>query len=76
MSHYSEIQKHLGTEAENLLGFNNPKIKKDQIHSPRADWVDHAFSASDRNNRVLANLQRLYGSGRLANTGYLSILPV
>ena len=76
MSHYSEIQKHLGAEAENLLGFNNPKIKKDQIHSPRADWVDHAFSASDRNNRVLANLQRLYGSGRLANTGYVSILPV
>ena len=76
MSHYSEIQKHLGTEAENLLGFNNPKIKKEQIHSPRADWVDHAFAASDRNNRVLANLQRLYGSGRLANTGYVSILPV
>ncbi len=76
MSHYSEIQKHLGAEAENLLGFNNPKIKKDQIHSPRADWVDHAFAASDRNNRVLANLQRLYGSGRLANTGYVSILPV
>ena len=76
MSHYSEIQKHLGTEAENLLGFNNPKIKKEQIHSPRADWVDHAFSASDRNNRVLANLQRLYGSGRLATTGYGAILPV
>ncbi len=76
MSHYSEIQKHLGTEAENLLGFNNPKIKKEQNHSPRADWVEHAFSASDRNNRVLANLQRLYGSGRLANTGYVSILPV
>jgi hypothetical protein len=35
MSHYSEIQKHLGAEAENLLGFNNPKIKKEQIHSPR-----------------------------------------
>ena len=76
MSHYSEIQKHLGAEAENLLGFNNPKIKKEQIHSPRADCVDHAFAASDRNNRVLANLQRLYGSGRLANTGYVSILPV
>ena len=76
MSHYSEIQKHLGADAENLLGFNNPKIKKEQIHSPRADWVEHAFAASDRNNRVLANLQRLYGSGRLANTGYVSILPV
>ena len=76
MSQYSEIQKLLGAEAETLLGFNNPKIKKEQIHSPRADWVDHAFAASDRSNRVLANLQRLYGSGRLANTGYVSILPV
>ncbi|MEY3530362.1 MAG: hypothetical protein RLZ70_1430, partial [Verrucomicrobiota bacterium] len=76
MSNYSEIQKLLGNDAESLLGFSNPKIKKEQIHLPRADWVDHAFAPSDRNNRVLANLQRLYGSGRLANTGYVSILPV
>ena len=76
MSNYSEIQKLLGNDAESLLGFSNPKIKKEQIHLPRADWVEHAFTASDRNNRVLANLQRLYGSGRLANTGYVSILPV
>jgi class I fructose-bisphosphate aldolase len=76
MSQYSEIQKLLGADAESFLGFNSPKIKKEQIHQPRADWVDYAFSASDRNNRVLANLQRLYGSGRLANTGYVSILPV
>jgi fructose-bisphosphate aldolase, class I len=76
MSNYSEIQKLLGNDAESLLGFSNPKIKKEQIHLPRTDWVEHAFTASDRNNRVLANLQRLYGSGRLANTGYVSILPV
>ncbi|MEY2821479.1 MAG: class I fructose-bisphosphate aldolase [Opitutales bacterium] len=76
MSQYSEIQKLLGAEAENLLGFKNPKISKEQIHQPRADWVDYAFAPSDRSNRVLANLQRLYGSGRLANTGYVSILPV
>lgn len=76
MSNYSEIQKLLGQEAESLLGFNKPKINKNQIHHPRADWVEYAFGASDRNNRVLANLQRLYGSGRLANTGYVSILPV
>jgi class I fructose-bisphosphate aldolase len=76
MSQYSEIQKLLGAEAENLLGFKNPKIPKEQIHQPRADWVDYAFAPSDRSNRVLANLQRLYGSGRLANTGYVSILPV
>ena len=76
MSQYSEIQKLLGSDSESLLGFNSPKIKKEQIHLPRADWVEHAFSASDRSNRVLANLQRLYGSGRLANSGYVSILPV
>ncbi|MFM9000325.1 MAG: hypothetical protein ACKORB_01665, partial [Opitutia bacterium] len=76
MSQYSEIQKLLGADAENLLGFKNPKISKEQIHQPRADWVDFAFAPSDRSNRVLANLQRLYGSGRLANTGYVSILPV
>jgi class I fructose-bisphosphate aldolase len=38
--------------------------------------VDRVFAASDRNTRVLVNLQRLYGGGRLAGTGYLSILPV
>jgi len=43
---------------------------------PGPDFVDRIFVASDRNNRVLGNLQRMYGHGRLANTGYLSILPV
>jgi class I fructose-bisphosphate aldolase len=43
---------------------------------PGSDWVDRIFAPSDRSNKVLVNLQRLYGTGRLANTGYLSILPV
>ena len=73
---YSDIQKLLGAEADSLLGFKNPKISKEQIHLPNGNWVEHAFAPSDRNNRVLANLQRLYGSGRLAGTGYVSILPV
>src|SRR6185503_16241444 len=43
---------------------------------PGPDFVDRIFAPSDRSNRVLVNLQRLFGSGRLAGTGYLSILPV
>src|SRR5512136_2670311 len=70
------IQEWLGDKAELLLGFNQPKIPKDRLHLPGPDFVDRIFAASDRNNRVLANLQRLYGTGRLAGSGYLSILPV
>src|SRR6185503_353833 len=43
---------------------------------PSGDWIDRIFAPTDRNNRVLVNLQRLFGSGRLAGTGYVSILPV
>jgi len=70
------ITKNLGDKADYYLGFKSPKIAKERIHVPGADWVDRIFAPSDRNNRVLVNLQRLFGSGRLANTGYLSILPV
>ena len=70
------IVKHLGEKADYLLGYKTPKIARERIHVPGGDWVDRIFSLSDRNNRVLANLQRLYGTGRLAGTGYLSILPV
>jgi class I fructose-bisphosphate aldolase len=70
------IQDWLGDKAELLLGFNSPKIPKDQLHLPGPDWVDRIFAYSDRNNRVLVNLQRLFSGGRLAHTGYLSILPV
>jgi class I fructose-bisphosphate aldolase len=70
------IAKNLGEKADYLLGFKSPKISKDKIHVPSGDWVDRIFAPSDRNNRVLVNLQRMFGSGRLAGTGYLSILPV
>jgi len=66
----------LGDKAEYLLGFKNPKIAKERLHVPGPDFVDRIFSQTDRNNRVLVNLQRLFGSGRLAGTGYVSILPV
>ena len=70
------ITKHLGEKSDHLLGFKNPKISRERIHVPGPDWVDRIFAPSDRSNKVLCNLQRLYGTGRLANTGYLSILPV
>ena len=46
------------------------------IHAPGSDFVDRIFAQSNRNPQVLKSLQQLYGHGRLANTGYLSILPV
>jgi class I fructose-bisphosphate aldolase len=58
------------------LGFNSPKISKDRLHLPGPDFIDRIWAVSDRNIRVLTNLQRMFGRGRLANTGYLSILPV
>src|SRR5262245_20882507 len=73
---YSDIQKALGDQADHYLGFKNPKIAKSRLHLPGPDFIDRIFAPSDRNNRVLGNLQRLYGTGRLGGTGYLSILPV
>ncbi|MSR88757.1 MAG: class I fructose-bisphosphate aldolase [Candidatus Margulisbacteria bacterium] len=73
---YQSIQSILADQSEYLLGFNTPKVSKELLHVPGSDFVDRIFSHSDRNNRVLSSLQTLYGHGRLANTGYVSILPV
>ena len=72
----SSIEQLLGAKAESLLGFKNPKISKERLHLPGPDFVDRIYAATDRNLRVLANLQRLFSHGRLGHTGYLSILPV
>ncbi len=72
----SKIESYLGPKAELLLGFKSPKIPKDKLHLPGPDFIDRIYAASDRNIRVLASLQRLFHTGRLAGTGYLSILPV
>ena len=72
----SNVAQLLGDKAEYLLGFNTPKISKERLHLPGPDWVDRMFINSDRNNRVLGNLAWMYSHGRLAGTGYLSILPV
>ena len=73
---YREIQQILGSEAENLLDFNSPKISKDLLHKPSSDSIDKIFALSNRNPQVLRSLSALHNHGRLANTGYLSILPV
>ena len=70
------IQSYLGPKAETLLGFHSPKIAKERLHLPGPDFIDRVWVASDRNIRVLTNLQRLFDHGRLGKTGYMSILPV
>jgi class I fructose-bisphosphate aldolase len=72
----TSIEKLLGGKAELLLNFNSPKIPKERLHLPGPDFVDRIFALSNRNDRVLVNLHRLYSHGRLGGTGYLSILPV
>jgi len=71
----SSIESWLGDEAEDLLT-HQAKVSKDLLHLPGPDWVDRIFAQTDRSPQVLRSLQQLYSSGRLANTGYLSILPV
>jgi class I fructose-bisphosphate aldolase len=72
----TQTEQYLGDRAESLLGFTSPKISKDRLHLPGPDAVDKYFAPSDRNNRVLVSLQRLFNHGRLGGTGYVSILPV
>ena len=70
------IVELLGNEAEELLNYKCEAITKDQIHTPGPDFIDRVFLVSDRPPAVLRNLQTIYDHGRLAGTGYLSILPV
>src|SRR5262245_60731524 len=71
-----QIRKRLGDKAEDLLEFKDPKISRERLVLPGPDFVDRVVALSDRNNRVLGNLQRIFRHGRLGGTGYLSILPV
>src|SRR5213080_1753070 len=71
-----KIETYLGAKTDSLLGFKSPKIAKERLNLPGPDFIDRVYAASDRNLRVLTNLQRMFGNGRLSGTGYLSILPV
>lgn len=72
----SKITDILGSKADGLLNHTCKTISKEQIHLPGADFVDRIFGISNRNQQVLNSLQKLYNNGRLANSGYMSILPV
>ncbi len=77
MASLTQIRKTLGGDADDLLNFSKPKVNKKNLNLPGPDWVDRIFGPSDRPVPVLTNLHRLFHSrGRLAGTGYLSILPV
>ena len=76
MNKIDDIRQLLGEEADYLLNFNEPKINKDTLHLPGPDFVDRIFVDSDRPTNVLRNLKSIFNHGRLAGTGYLSILPV
>ncbi|MFQ3587642.1 MAG: class I fructose-bisphosphate aldolase [Fimbriimonadaceae bacterium] len=71
-----QISAILGEDAGYLLDHKCQTVDKSLLHLPGPDFVDRVWSVSDRNNQVLRSLQTLFGNGRLANTGYLSILPV
>src|SRR3972149_957573 len=70
------IQEILGADAENLLSHACATIPKESLHLPGPDFIDRIHLASDRPARALVSLQQLFDSGRLAGTGYVSILPV
>jgi len=71
-----KITELLGKDADSLLNHTSKTISKDMLHIPGPDFIDNTFALSNRNPQVLRSLQSIYGHGRLANTGYVSILPV
>jgi class I fructose-bisphosphate aldolase len=71
--HISDL---LGQNADYLLNHQCKTIAKENIHLPGSDFVDRIFAQSNRSPQVMRSLQQLYNTGRLAGTGYMSILPV
>ena len=75
-SNIDRIEELLGADARTLLDHKSQTIAKDDVHLPGPDFIDRVWSVSDRSPGVLRSLQSLFDHGRLASTGYLSILPV
>lgn len=70
------LQTLLGDEARSLLEHECKTISKDKLYLPSPDFLDRVFTQTDRKPSVLRSLAQIYNFGRLAGTGYLSILPV
>jgi fructose-bisphosphate aldolase, class I len=73
---FDKIRELLGNQADSLLNHTSKTVSKNQIHLPGPDFVDRIFRDTNRNNQVLRSLNSIYNHGRLAGTGYVSILPV
>ena len=73
---YQAIVDSLGPDADSLLNHHCRGVSSDVIHKPGPDFVERVLVDSDRPVRVLRNLQAIFSHGRLAGTGYVSILPV
>jgi fructose-bisphosphate aldolase, class I len=71
-----QIEEILGDEAESLLAYQSRTIPKEMLHLPGPDFIDRVVVGTDRSPVVLRNLSTMFNHGRLAGTGYLSILPV
>jgi class I fructose-bisphosphate aldolase len=76
MSELANIQKYLGDKAAYFLEYQSRTVSKDKLHLPSPSFIDDVTSLSDRSPQVLKSLAALYSHGRLAGTGYVSILPV
>lgn len=72
----SKTVEILGKEADSLLNHKCGTIPKEDLHLPGSDFIERVVSLTDRPNNVLGNLNRIFNTGRLAGTGYLSFLPV
>ncbi len=72
----SKVIEILGKEGEDLLKHECKTISKNLLHLPGADFVERCFAPTNRNIQVMRNLEAIYNHGRLAGTGYVSILPV
>jgi len=73
---FDRIQQLLGDDARSLLEHQCNTVNKNDLHLPGPDFIDRIMVHTDRPTAVLRHLQQVFSNGRLANTGYLSVLPV
>ena len=71
-----KIVELLGPDADKLLKHTSTTINKDRLHLPGPDTVSEVWGQSDRPPQVLRSLEQIHSHGRLAGTGYVSILPI
>jgi class I fructose-bisphosphate aldolase len=75
MTMIETVRKQLGDNAS-LLDYEAKGVHRDQLHLPRPDFIDRVLTATDRPVPVLRNMSQVFNTGRLAGTGYMSVLPV